>query len=330
MRPLWKDVLAGVLMGFVLPGVLLNFAVLLLRPTTESEEINTVCTVKMVETAPSETAEAPLNMLLQREDGSVEQMDLDDYIVGVVLAEMPVWFAEEALKAQAVVARTYALKAYTTGGKHGNGSVCTRPGCCQAYRNRQDFLDNGGDVQAVEKVCAAVEETSGYVLTFQGELIEATYFSCSGGSTEDAVAVWGTDYPYLRAVDSPGEEEAAHYTDKAFFDKSAFCEALGIEPEGTPRQWLGSVSYTAGGGIEEIQIGERIFSGTQLRQLLGLRSTAISMTAEDRGITVVTRGYGHRVGMSQYGADAMASRGQSYPEILAHYYRGTELIMWSG
>ena len=168
-------------------------------------------------------------------------------------------------------------------------------------------------------------DTSGYVLTYQGELIEATYFSCSGGSTEDAVAVWGTDVPYLRATDSPGEENAAHYTDTVTFTPAEFANALSLELTGNPAGWLGKVTYTAGGGVDTMEIGGISFKGTALRKILNLRSTAFTMSAGENGITVTTKGYGHRVGMSQYGADAMAVAGSSFAEILAHYYRGTTL-----
>ena len=131
-------------------------------------------------------------MLVRQEDGTVSQMDMDGYLVGVVLAEMPVSFEEEALEAQSVVARTYARKAWETGGKHGDCSVCTRSACCQGYIGDEDYLSQGGTEEGLEKVRAAVAATSGWVLTYEGELIEATYFSCSGGSTEDAAAVWGS------------------------------------------------------------------------------------------------------------------------------------------
>lgn len=317
-------------MGFVVPGVLLNFAALVLRQSGEFSDLSVVSEIIVASVSESTEAESePIIMRLQNSEGSVEQRNMDDYLVGVVLAEMPASFEEEALKAQSVVARTYALKASTTVGKHGNGSVCTQPGCCQAYISEEEYIKNGGTVQSVSRVSSAVERTSGEVLVYDGALIEATYFSCSGGSTEDAVAVWGTDYPYLRSVSSPGEEEAAHYTDTVYFSKADFCAALDIAPEGMPEDWIGEPCFTSGGGIERITIADKSFSGVQLRRLLGLRSTAISMKIEDGGVTVTTKGYGHRVGMSQYGANAMAEAGSMYPEILAHYYGGTELIQWS-
>ena len=131
-------------------------------------------------------------------------MKMNDYLTEVLLGEMPAEFEMEALKAQAVAARTYTAKAAITGGKHGDGSVCSDSACCQAYLPQETYLMLGGTEENLEKINKAVLETTGLVLAYDGNLIEATYFSCSGGSTEDAAAVWGTEYPYLQAVASPG------------------------------------------------------------------------------------------------------------------------------
>lgn len=245
-----------------------------------------------------------------------------------MLGEVPAYFEPETLKAQAVAARTYAAKAKATGGKHGDGSVCMDSQCCQAYRDPDDYLSSGGNQEDVAKVRRAVTDTSGYVLTYGGELIEAVYFSCSGGSTEDAAAVWGEEIPYLQATDSPGEENAAHNTDSVAFSAAQFREALGKPLTGDPRDWFGKVTYTSGGGVAEIDICGETYTGVQIRKLLGLRSTAFAVTVEGSTIRIDTRGYGHRVGMSQYGADAMAAAGSTFQEILAHYYSGTKLERW--
>jgi stage II sporulation protein D len=174
----------------------------------------------------------------------------------------------------------------------------------------------------VEAAWEAVSATSGYVLTYEGKPIEATYFSCSGGSTEDAVAVWGADFPYLRAVESPGEEAAAHHRDMLAFSRWELEKKLGVTLTG---QWLGKITYTACGGVDAICIGGKTFTGKEIRTLLNLRSTAFSIKTEGEEIVIITKGYGHRVGMSQYGADAMARGGSSFAEILAYYYPGTSL-----
>ena len=319
MNQFWKEIRIAVLMGLVLPAVVLQAAVALENQPVEIPVV----------TAPvaAETTQNTI-MIPVVDRGLVVQMELSEYLTGVILAEMPASFEEEALKAQAVVARTYTVRALTRGSKHGEGAVCTDSACCQGYISEQDYLAKGGTEEKIERMRSAVEGTAELVLTYEGNLIEATYFSCSGGSTEDAVAVWGTNVPYLQAVESPGEEEATHYTDSVTFTAEEFAEALSLELKGDPATWFGKTSYTAGGGVDTIEIGGIGFSGTALRSTLGLRSTAFTITTKGNIITVTTRGYGHRVGMSQYGADAMAASGSDFTQILAHYYQGTVLEQW--
>ncbi len=262
------------------------------------------------------------------QNGTPTQMDMDVYITGVLLAEMPVSFHEEALKAQAVVARTYALRTNTLGKKHPQQAVCVHPACCQGYYAAEEFLSGGGTEDSLAKVRSAVISTAGQVLTYNGALIEATYFSCSGGRTEDALAVWGTDIPYLQSVDSPGEEKATHYADILQFTAQEFADRLGIQPTGKASAWLGAVTYTDGGGVDTMEICGTLFRGTELRRLLELRSTAFAIMAVGDTLHISTRGFGHRVGMSQYGAEAMAVAGSDYRRILSHYYTGTTLSVY--
>ena len=256
----------------------------------------------------------------------VEEMELETYILHVVLGEMPASFELEALKAQAVVARTYTMRRQDGNTKHKQAAVCTDSSCCQAYKTPVAYITAGGQVSDIEKVKRAVTETQGKVLTYNGELIEATYFSCSGGLTEDAAAVWGKEIPYLQATPSPGEENAKYYVDTVYFSTQTFEELLGWDIAGSPSTWFGGITYTNGQGVDTIQIGGKTYKGTQLRQLLDLRSTAFIITAIGDTIVVTTKGFGHRVGMSQYGADAMAVNGSDYRQILAHYYKDTSLV----
>lgn len=320
MKSIWREILMAIFMGMLLPGIVLSFGVEKRKPEQPVNET-------MPSAIPEET-NADLQMNLNLADGSVQKMNMDDYLVGVVLAEMPGDFEVEAQKAQAVAARTFTLKAAVTGGKHGDGSVCSASSCCQAYIAEADYLSKGGTQAVIDRVRSAVAETSGFVLTYEGELIEATYFSCSGGSTEDAAAVWGTDFPYLRATDSPGEENAEHYTDTVTFEAREFADHLGIIPSGAPSEWIGMATYTAGDGINTMYICGKEFKGTELRSLLGLRSTNFTIDVDGNTVVVTTKGFGHRVGMSQYGADAMAVQGYTYDQILAHYYQGTTLQRW--
>lgn len=319
MKLIWKDVLTAAFLGLILPGILLNAAVSVLE--------GPVWAAEAVETEPVETGMEDIRqpMRLRYPGGIVAEEDMDRYLTGVLLAEMPASFEPEALKAQSVAARTYTQRSIETGGKHGDGSVCTQSGCCQAYLTEEAYLARGGIRENIEKVSMAVAATSGQVLTFEDTLIEATYFSCSGGYTEDAVAVWGTEIPYLQSRPSLGEEQSPAYVDTVCYTPREFQNALGVMLEGPPEHWFGAVTYTEGGGVELMDIGGLPYTGTQLRSLLALRSTAFTVSASEEGIYITTRGYGHRVGLSQYGANAMALKGSSYGEILAYYYPGTVL-----
>lgn len=250
------------------------------------------------------------------------ELALDAYLQRVLLGEMPISFEKEALKAQAVAARTYTAKAMA-GGKHG-GKLCTDSTCCQAFCDAAAFASFTPEER--EKAVDAVRETDALVLTYDGALIEATFFSCSGGRTEDAVAVWGTDYPYLRSVESPGEEAAKYDTDSRLVSKRELETALEITLSDNAASWAGAVQLTSGGGVETIELGGKRFLGVYLRKALGLRSTAFTVTPEGDALRFDTRGYGHRVGLSQYGANAMAADGADFREILRHYYPGTALL----
>lgn len=263
-------------------------------------------------------------MIRVKEQDTVVEMELDSYVLGVVLGEMPADFELEALKAQAVATRTYTLRKVLKQSKHSDAHVCTDASCCQAFIREDDYLQSKGDAEDLEKVRRAVTETTGQVLTYQGELIEATYFSSSGGKTEDAVAVWGTSVPYLQSVSSPGEEPKNG--EKQFqYSKQEFRAKLGLPESAVLTDDSMEMTYTEGGGVEQMTIGNQSFSGTELRTLLGLPSTVFSLSFVNGEILLTTKGNGHRVGMSQYGAEAMAVAGSQYDEILYHYYSGTKL-----
>ena len=322
MNKLEKDFILAWLMGMVLPAVILCVFLGITKSgaTQSADETTAVTSFQYIASVPR------LTVPVLNNDGTVSDMELETYICGVVLAEMPTDFELEALKAQSVVARTYALRRLEQGTKHSSGAVCTDPACCQGYISQESFLQKGGSQSGISKVSQAVWDTAGEVLCYDGELIDATYFSCSGGMTEDAAAVWGSDVPYLQSTASPGEEDAVHYSDSASLSVDSVEAALGLTLNGDPDDWFRILSYTAGGGVGEVTVCGEAFTGVQIRKLLGLRSTNFTVTAGEREITFHTMGYGHRVGMSQYGADAMAVGGSTYADILAHYYNGTTLV----
>jgi stage II sporulation protein D len=289
-----KDGLLAILLGIILPALLLHFS--------RTQEL---------------TVEKNTKAIVLTENGVIE-MGIDEYLLGVLLYEMPANFHMEALKAQAVAARTFVLYGKQTGNKHSDADVCTSAVCCQGYIDPVRYISNGGDPATVNKMYSAIEETKGEVLLYDEKLIEATYFSSSGGRTEDALTVWGVEVPYLISVDSAETDDP--YIRQ--MSKEMFCKALGMTGRDV---YIDAPTYTQGGGIAEIEINGKLFTGVQLRKFLGLRSTQISFSVENESVEIITKGHGHRVGMSQYGADAMAECGSNYIEILTHYYSGVTI-----
>lgn len=333
MQMNWKEIVGALVLGALCPAMLF-FMVdksdnKIQLSGNETTEISQVAEITTAPTVPETTAPANNQISVLMSDGKIREMELDTYLTEVVLREMPADFEAEALKAQAVVARTYALRRAESSTKHTGAAVCTDSTCCQGYISEADYLDHGGTKKQLEKVRLAVIATSGQVLTYQGKLAEATYFSCSGGMTEDAKAVWGSAVPYLQAVKSPGEEKATHYTDTVSFTTSEFAKKLGFNTANIPEKWIEAITYTDGAGVDTIKICGKTYKGTQIRSLLGLRSTAFVITIVGDTVSITTKGFGHRVGMSQYGADAMAVQGSDYKKILSHYYAGTKVEQWS-
>ncbi len=304
-----KTVVISLVFTVILPQLL--FAVLQSEPV-QPEHIST--------DAITEVYAHPYIRVLM--DENVLEMQLDDYVTCVVLGEMPASFELEALKAQAVAVRTYTLRCIMRGNKHQNAHICTDASCCQAF---VPLDDASGNMEGVEKVKKAVSDTAGEVITYHGNLIDATYFSCSGGKTEDAVAVWGADVPYLQSVDSPGEENASSFESQQIFSVQTFKSKLGLPDNLLVSQNSIHIVHTVGGGVDSLIVSGYAFSGVKVRSLLSLPSTNFTITVNNESIIVDTKGHGHRVGMSQYGAEAMAVEGNEYGEILAHYYVGTTL-----
>lgn len=311
-------------LGVMLPILLICVTVLLSERNSPSPP------TKPTTTTPAPTVSDTQSLVTVLRGQQSSEMNLETYLVGVVLAEMPAGFEMDALRAQAVAARTYALKQCTEGLHHGENRICTDPSCCQGYKSPEEYLAAGGTVASVAKVQQAVQDTKGLVVMYDNQLIMATFFSCSGGRTEDAVAVWGNDVPYLQSVESLGEEEgAAAFADSQVLTPQQLQDALGVQIKGPVDQWFGAVTYTDGGGVDTMVIGGVLYRGTTLRTLLNLRSTAFQVSVSGGLVTISTKGYGHRVGMSQYGANAMAKAGSDFRQILKHYYQGVEIVQYS-
>ena len=291
--------------------------------------------------APSPAAETPTrspqavsvpDRLRVLHDGAVTEMVLEDYLVGVVAAEMPADFEAEALKAQAVAARSFALYCRDTG-RHADADVCTDPGCCQAWKSEEDMRRGWGDAyeRCRARAAEAVAETVGAVLTWEGRPIFAAFHSSSAGRTEDCAAVWG-GAPYLQSVSSPESAETVPgYVSTVSvtaldFRDTLLSRAPDADFSGEPVDWVTAIDYDESGRVSTAVIGGARFSGTELRSLFSLRSTAFTLAFADGVFTFTVTGFGHGVGMSQYGANVMAAQGEDFADILAHYYQGAELV----
>lgn len=325
MKTIMKQLIQSVALGTVIPGLLVSTAADRNLPLDNGEQTDQPDIVLTEPALPPEQQISPADVSIPvlKPDGKVYAMDLEDYVCRVVLGEMPAGFEEEALKAQAVAARTYALRCLG-GSKHPEGAICTSYQCCQAYCEPEGYIRSGGTWANTEKVFHAVRQTAGEVLYYQDKLIMATYFSSAGNMTEDAVAVWGNAFPYLVSVESPeGDDPFDGQT--VTFTAEKFQSLLGVTLKGKPSSWFGAVMYTVGGGVDKIRIGGTLYKGTEIRSKLGLRSTDFTVTTTDTEVTFTTNGNGHRVGMSQYGAQALAQEGEDYLQILYHYYTGTQI-----
>ncbi len=255
-------------------------------------------------------------------------LPLEDYVCGVVAAEMPAAYHLEALKAQAVAARTRAVQQRGQGGcaLHAGADVCTDSGHCQAYATLEECREKWGDEYQPyrDRVLAAVRETAGEILTYEGEPITVYYHAMSGGRTEDAAAVFGQAEPYLVSVSSEGEEDARGFYADAFVSYETLAEALDSTPDEL-RRTFAIAQYTQTGRVSTVLVGERHVPASELRESLGLRSTWFTFSMDEEGVTFHQQGYGHGVGMSQVGANAMAADGAPYVQILTHYYPGTSV-----
>ena len=228
---------------------------------------------------------------------------------------MPASFQIEALKSQAVAARTYTLK------KINAGVTLSDTDSHQRYKDNNELKQVWGkDFDTYyNKIKSAVQATKGQVITYQGNYIDAVYHSTSNGKTEDAKAVWGNSVPYLVSVDSPWDKDASSYLRTVSISEATILSTFGVIGN------IKVISYTNSNRIASLKIGEKTISGVQFRNSLGLRSTDFDISYENGSYIITTRGYGHGVGMSQYGANGMAKEGYSYRQILSHYYQGTTL-----
>lgn len=312
--------------------VLIPFIITKLVPDEASDQNDVPASYEKVKTP--ETIK-----VYRTESGSVDRLPFEEYIKGVVSCEMPSTFHQEALKAQAVAARTYSaakvINAESSGNPsaHPDASLCDTTHC-QVFKTEKELKKIKGDKwmkDGYEKICDAVDETEGELLYYKGKLVQqALFHSSSGGMTENCEDVFTAAVPYLVSVESPYEEEATHQDEETTFSVSEFASRV---KAAYPNIYFGQitsdnikvVSRSKGNRVEKMNIGSSSLTGRQVRETLGLSSANFKIDIDDDTITFTSNGSGHGVGMSQYGADGMAKEGYNYKKILSHYYSGTEV-----
>ncbi len=256
--------------------------------------------------------------------GKIETINFENYIAGMVEQEMTGEYHKEALKAQAVAVRSYMLSKLRDYQKekpesHQGAMLCDDFYHCRSWKPLEE-----------EKILQAVEETHGEYLAYEGEVIKAYFHKISNGKTENVEDVWGVSIPYLRSVESPEDVRADGYRSRVFYPKAAFYSVMrGLRPNLQLPETLENISFTGkyfqGGGLESITIFGEKFTGKELQEAFRLRSRAFSLSFSEEQAVFDVKGYGHGVGMSQFGAKKMAEEGKDYQEILLHYYQGVSL-----
>jgi stage II sporulation protein D len=267
-------------------------------------------------------------------------MRLEDYTIGVVAAEMPANFHLEALKAQAVAARTYVVKrTKQSGGSgcalHPPADVCTDSTHCQAWLSKDELAKKWGPLGYIafhRKIEKAVRDTRGLVIVHEGKLIDPVFHSTSGGKTENSEDVWSESVPYLRSVTSKYEQHSPKFVSTKVVPKEEFVKILkskypdiNLDVKSVAKQ-VKVVEESTGGKVKILNVGGVVIKGTEFRSLFALNSADFSITELGEAIKITTTGYGHGVGMSQYGADGMAKKGADFKEIITHFYTGVNIV----
>lgn len=263
---------------------------------------------------------------------TIEQVPLEEYVRGVVASEMPHHFELEALKAQALAARTYIIRRLME-----NDVSDTPKGADvrddvghQVYQSEEELRKSWGYSfeERISRINQAVNETKGLVITYQGRPIDATFFSTSNGYTENSEDYWGEKIPYLRSVPSPWDQASPRFKEVIRIPLNQFEEKLGLQlavPASSDQPFAQIVSRTEGGRVKEVKIGEETFTGREIREKLGLPSSDFTWKLEGETVVITTTGYGHGVGLSQFGANGMAKEGKTAEEIVRYYYQGVEI-----
>ncbi len=269
--------------------------------------------------------------LMSVDSNNITELSLEDYLLGVVAEEMSASFHEEALKAQIIASHT--LLEHTKLHKSdslGDADITDDYKTHQGYLTVDEQKEKWGDNYETysQKIRECIEEVGDIILVYNNEPITASFHAISNGKTENASDVWGGNYPYLVSVDSEGDTFSPKYLSEVSFTQEEFKEILsqqGVEFDGNPENWIEKITNTDTGMVKTITICGKEFKGTEIRKLFSLRSSTFECEYSENTMIFKVKGYGHGVGMSQYGANFMAEDGKSYKEILAHYYQSAEL-----
>ena len=274
--------------------------------------------------------------LLHVKTSEIEEINLDEYLYRVVAAEMPASYEKEALKAQAVVARTYTIyKVKNNQKKHENADICDDSNCCQAWISKEDRFEKWEESSRKsnwDKIVTCVNNTKGKIITYNKEPINAFFHSNSGGITETTANVWGSDnYPYLQSVETSGEDAYSQYYSEVSLTKETFTDKIkerysNFQIDFNDENCISILEYTDGNRVKKIKVGNLELSGVEVRTILGLKSANFKITIDKESVNFEVIGYGHGVGMSQTGANSMAKSGSNYEDIIKHFYTGVEII----
>ena len=329
MRKVLLFILIFIIIIFLIPIIFLNKRILTVgvddsvRPETEELSIEEYDYSKYNKIK-----------LLHKKIGEVEEINLDEYIANVVSAEMPVKFDIEALKAQAIVARTYTIYKITKSKKHKEADICDDSTCCQAWIAKEDRLKKWSKDKANDnwnKIIKAVNDTKGKIITYKGKPINAFFHANSGGKTDVPLYVWGGEgYPYLQVVETSGEENYSEYRSEAEFTKKEFEEKIKAKHKDFKIDYkqencISIKERDDSNRVKTVKIGNLNLSGVEARTILGLRSANFEVQILEDKIKFTVIGYGHGVGMSQTGADSLAKQGKNYEEIIRHFYKDVEI-----
>ncbi|SEA68798.1 stage II sporulation protein D [Thalassobacillus cyri] len=263
--------------------------------------------------------------VLRTNTNQVEEVPLEKYVARVVASEMPANFEKEALKAQALAARTYIVQHYSNGENISEQADVTDTVDHQVYKNDSELRKQwkGEYTANMSKINQAVKDTAGEIITYEEKPIFAAFFSTSNGYTENSEDYWKNAFPYLKSVESPWDKQSPKFLDQKVLSVQEVEAKLGVT---FPADVTASrINLTEGNRVSSIEVGGKKFSGREIREKLGLRSSDFSIDQKDGHLIFTTKGYGHGVGMSQYGANGMAKQGSDYKEIVQHYYQGAKV-----